>query len=153
MIDQELASIIHFVLKSAGDPKPYYWKVPEDFVVPSAFFPPPEIVSGPDTLNSYKFEYAWYIKLFHKSDEDAYVLGRNVTDEIRKIRNLLPLIDENGEAIEGKYIRIRDPKVLLLENGACQLTIEWPSRRPYYLEDSPEVTEEPEVTITNKGAE
>ena len=38
MLEQEMASIIRFVLDKAGSPAPYYWNVPESFSVPAAFF-------------------------------------------------------------------------------------------------------------------
>ncbi|MCD8364685.1 MAG: hypothetical protein LUC83_02500 [Clostridiales bacterium] len=127
------------MLNSTGNPQPYYYKIPEDFMVPSAYFPPPEIVSGPDTFNTYKFDYVWYIKLFASSDNGAYDLGWEAVTAIRKARNLIPIIDENGEET-GEYVRLKDPKMLLLDDGACQLTVEWTSRRPYSYEDYEEMT-------------
>ena len=46
MLEQEMASIIKFVLDRAGGPSPYYWNVPRHFCVPAAYFPTPEIDTG-----------------------------------------------------------------------------------------------------------
>lgn len=135
-LEQELASIIKFVLDGTGNPAPYYYKVPQSFSVPAAYFPRPEIVSGADTFNFYSLEYAWYIKLFAQSDEAAYDLGLTALTAIRGKRNLIPLIDEDGEEVSGSYVRVNDPSIKMLDDGACQLAVVWISRRPYDTEDS-----------------
>ena len=83
MIEQEMASIIKFVLDRAGGPAPYYWNVPQHFTVPAAYFPPPEIETGGETFLTYNVDYAWYIKIFHKTAQGAYALGNAVTQAIR----------------------------------------------------------------------
>lgn len=56
MIDQEIASIIHFILGTAKGVSPYYFNMPQDFAIPSFFFPPPEFEAFGDTLQSFRFE-------------------------------------------------------------------------------------------------
>lgn len=130
MLEQELASIIKFTLDRAGNPSPYYWNIQQNFNVPAVYFPTPEITTGGETFATYKMEYAWFIKFFHKSSQQAYALGFEVLTAIKGNRNLIPLITETGERAEGN-IRINDPKLKVLDNGAAQLTIDWTSRRPY----------------------
>lgn len=131
MLEQEMASIIKFVLDKAGGPAPYYWNVPQNFSVPAAYFPTPEIETGGETFLTYNMDYAWYIKLFHATGQGAYSLGHAVITAIRAARNLIPLIAEDGSEIEGSWVRINDPKLKVLDDGAAQLTISWRSRRPY----------------------
>lgn len=131
MIEQEMASIIKFVLDRAGGPSPYYWNVPQHFTVPSAYFPTPEIDTGGETFLTYYMDYAWYIKFFHQSGQGAYSLAAAVAAATRTERNLIPLIAEDGGEIQGEYLRVNDPKVKLLDDGAAQLTVSWRSRRPY----------------------
>ena len=57
MIEQELASIIKFVLDATDDPAPYYHNIPEDFFVPAVYFPTPEITTGGETFLTYRMEY------------------------------------------------------------------------------------------------
>jgi len=64
MLEQELASIIAFLLKALGEVYPYYHTMPQSFKVPAIYFPSPEINTGADTLESFTVEYAWYIKIF-----------------------------------------------------------------------------------------
>lgn len=134
MLEQELASIIKYVLDKTGNPAPYYWKVPQNFSVPAAYFPEPEIVSGGETFLTYRLEFTWFIKFFHATDNGAYNLGLQALTAIRGGRNLIPLIDEAGEEIRRQWLRIADPSIRIVDNGVCQMQIEWISRRPYYTE-------------------
>ncbi|MCD8206690.1 MAG: hypothetical protein LUD72_01995 [Bacteroidales bacterium] len=138
-MEYEVASIIRFVLEATGNPAPYYWKIPEDFIVPAAYFPTPEIVSYPDTFERYRFEYAWYITLFNISDVKAYNMGLAAVSAARKARNLIPVISPEGEIMDGHYVRTHDPSTKMLDGGACQLVIEWASRRLYDFERGPEI--------------
>ena len=45
-LEQEIASVIRFILDSVPGITPYYWDIPEGFVVPSVFFPQPELTSS-----------------------------------------------------------------------------------------------------------
>lgn len=131
MLEQEIASIIKFTLDEAGNPTPYYWNVPESFAVPAAYFPSPDIGSGGSTLRTYKMDYEWFIKFFHKTTEEAHELGLKALKAIKERRNLVPLIDTEGKAT-GKGVRIDDPELKKIDEGAVQLKITFTSRRPYY---------------------
>lgn len=136
MIEQEIASIAKFVLACTGNPEPYYWNIPENFYIPAAYFPIPEIDSGGDTLSTYSMDFAWYINLFHKTDQKAYALGRAAITAIREARNLIPLISEDGEQIEKMFVRVNDPKLKGVDTGVVQLSINWCTRRLYKAEDA-----------------
>ncbi len=131
MLEQEMASIIRFVLEKSGKPSPYYWNVPQNFMVPAVYFPPPEIDTGGETFLTYNMDFAWYIKFFHNTMQGAYTLGSAVVTAIRAARNLIPLIAEDGSVIEGSWVRVNDPRLIPLDDGAAQLAISWRSRRPY----------------------
>lgn len=139
MLEQELASIIKFTLDKAGNPSPYYYEVPEHFMVPSAYFPTPEIMTGGDTFLSYSMDYTWFIKFFHKTSQKAYELGLQVLTAIKGNRNIIPLIGTDGREISGEAIRTSDPQLKILDDGAAQLQIEWTSRRLYNAEESAKI--------------
>ena len=130
VLEQEVASLIKFILDSAGNPAPYYNEVKENFVVPSIYFPSPEIDSDGETFNTYRLGYIWRVKLFHKTTEDAYAMALKVLVALKAARNLIPLIGEDGEET-GELLRIEDPEAKKLDSGVYQLTINWDSRRPY----------------------
>ena len=97
MLEKEFAAVIRVILDSAGSPAPYYHNIPESFIVPSVFFPSPEIEFKPDTLSSYGSEYILYVNFFHSTTELAYELAMLVYHDIVRRRRLIPLIDSNGK--------------------------------------------------------
>lgn len=135
VLEQDIASIIKFTLDKAGNPAPYYWKVPKSFAVPSVYFPTPEIDTGGDTLSTYSMNYVWGIIFFHKTSESAYQRALRVLTAIRARRNMIAVIDIDGNETK-EILRVNDPKLKPLDNGAVQLEITWTSRRPYDAEES-----------------
>lgn len=131
VLEQEIASIIKFLLDSTGNPAPYYYEVPQSFAVPAAFFPQAEIDTGGETLITYNMDYVLYVKFFAPTREDAYRLALMAVTAIRGKRNLIPLIAEDGTSIKGQGIRINDPDLKMPDDGAAQVKISWRSRRPY----------------------
>lgn len=138
LLEQELASIIKYTLESSGNPAPYYYDVPEGFAVPAAYFPTPELSTEGDTFSTYALEYVWFIKFFHNTTQDAYALALGTLTAIKASRNLIPLINADGEKTD-EVIRLKDPKLSTIDNGAVQLKIEWTSRRPYSAEEIPKM--------------
>lgn len=133
-LEQEVASIIKFTLDAVGNPKPFYWNVPRSFTVPSVFFPMPEIETGGETLLTYYMDYVWYIKFFASSRRGAYNLGLKALTTLKGKRHLVPLITPQGKP-EGGGLRVNNPALRMVDDGAAQLTISWRSRRPYDFED------------------
>lgn len=130
-LEQEIASVIRFVLDSVPGITPYYWSIPEGFIVPSVFFPQPELTPRGDTLLSYAVEYNLYIKFFSSTDEDAYSNAATALNALCAARLLVPLIDETGAAVGGG-LRLKDPGgVKKLDTGVVQLALTWDSRHPY----------------------
>ena len=107
--------------------------------MPSVYFPVPEIVSGGDTLSTYALSYSWYVKFFHKDTQSAHELAFAALTELLSRRNLIPLIDKDGE-YTGKGFRLKDPEIKTVDDGAVQLTLTWDSRRPYFREPTKKVT-------------
>ncbi len=129
-LEQEVASIISFVLAAAGNPHPYYYEVPEQFSFPAMYFPTPELTTRGETFRTYASGYAWYINVMAETTEQAHELGLAALTKLKQARNLVPLIDEAGKPT-GKKLRLDDPKLRKIDSGVVQLTIEWTSRRPY----------------------
>lgn len=137
MLEQELASIIRFILMHTADPTPYYHSVPEGFLVPSVYFPVPEITSSGDTFNTYSLEYTWFIKFFHKDSQQTQALALMALTALQRRKNVIPIIDVTG-IFTGQSFRLQDPSLKSLENAA-QLTLKWKSSRPYDSETVPKM--------------
>ncbi|MBQ3009659.1 MAG: hypothetical protein IJA35_00790 [Clostridia bacterium] len=133
-LEQEVASIMAFALRSAGNPSPYYYDVPEQFEFPAMYFPQPEIVTRGETFRTYASDYAWYINVMCKTTEEAHEIGLGVLTKLKQARNLVPIIDGGGSET-GTKLRLKDPMLKKIDTGVVQLTIEWTSRRPYDAED------------------
>lgn len=129
-LEQEIASIIAAAQRVAGDIAYYYWNVPEDFHFPALFFPQPEITTNGDTFHSYASRYSWYIKVFAETTEQAHSIALSILTALKRARNYVPLIDEDGTPT-GKKLRLDDPALKGLDEGVEQVVIEWTSRRPY----------------------
>lgn len=140
LIDQESASIIKYMLAAAGDVKPYYHEVPEDFRVPAIYFPVPEVESSGYVLGGYAVDFTWYPKVYHSTTEGAYEIGMGILTAIQRHRNLIPLIDVDGHST-GTGIRLKDPTMRRVDSGAVQLEIRWKSVRDYYEEDATKMVE------------
>lgn len=130
MLEQEVASIIKFTLDNAGNPAPYYEEIKQDFIVPSCYFPSPEIDTDGETLLTYRKRYSWFIKFFHNTTGGAYAMALAVLEALKGARNLVPLIANDGTET-GENLRIKDPSIKKIDSGVYQLYIEWDSRRPY----------------------
>lgn len=137
MLEQEIASLIKHMLVKSGSPSPYYDEVPEDFIVPAAYFPPPEITSAGDTLLTYALRYTWLVKFFHVDTPSAYALGLSVLTALQAAKNIVPLIDVDGR-YTGHGFRLKDPTLKRIDGaaGVAQLTLTWDSPRPYNNEPS-----------------
>lgn len=132
MLEQEIASIMRFVLDNAAGAAPYYDRLPEGFMVPSIYFPAPEIETRGETFATYALDYAWYIKVFHVNARPAHELALSVLTAIKAARNFIPLIDSTGKQT-GKGFRLKDPELKNLDGkpSAVQLALYWSSPRPY----------------------
>ena len=130
MIEQETASIIKYVLDNSGNPAPYYYSVPQNFIVPAAYFPIPEITTRGETFRTFACEFAWFIKFFHNTTQEAYQRAYAALSAIKAARDLIPLIKQDG-TLEGSGLWMRNPEVNQVDDGAVQLILRWISRRPY----------------------
>ncbi|MDR1408852.1 MAG: hypothetical protein LBJ12_00980 [Oscillospiraceae bacterium] len=134
MWEQETASITKFIMDAAGNPNPYYYKVPQSFLVPAIYFPAPQMSTNGEAMNHYKLSFTWFIKFFHKTTQEAYTLAYTALQELKRVKHLLPIVDDQGVPT-GEYVRLNDPSLNMVDDGTVQLQISWDSRRPYYADE------------------
>ncbi|MCM1228036.1 MAG: hypothetical protein NC320_11555 [Clostridium sp.] len=135
MLEKETASVIKFVTDATGGATPYYHNMPENFAVPSVYFPSPEIIGGNDTFSTYSAEYTMFINFFHSSTELAYELALPVLNKIEAVRRIIPIFEETGKAT-GKYVRIKNVELKKADECVYQMQVDWICRRPCDREDS-----------------
>ena len=89
-LEQEVASLAAFIIRSVEDISPYYWEVPENFKVPAVFFPTPEIEAAGDALNTFRLTFTWLVKFFHATDGAAQNLAQAALIAIQRGHRLIP---------------------------------------------------------------
>ncbi|WP_408893506.1 phage portal protein [Paenibacillus taichungensis] len=108
----------------------YTDRMPQDFVVPSLYFPQPIIVDAPSSVISHRLDCSLAVKVFAKTDEQAADEAEQIARTIRQFRMAIPIIDEDGRNT-GKYMRLRKMDSRIIDEGVAQLTFAWTSRYQY----------------------
>lgn len=129
-LEQEIASIIHFILDATDGLTPYYQQVPDSFIVPAVYFPQPVFTARGETFLTYALEYDWFVKFFASTNGEAQAHAATALNAVCAARLLVPLIDEQGEAI-GRGVRLKDPELSKADDNAYQIRLRWDSHRPY----------------------
>ena len=127
---QEMASIARAIISLHSSYNVYYNHVPEGYIPPALYFPLPTVEVMSDSLNGFKYHYSWYIKVFHKTTEDAWNAASRIQSFFKDNRNLVPIVEEDG-SYTGKYLKIYDVKVNEIEENTMQAYIQWDSHRGY----------------------
>lgn len=134
MLEQEIASIIKFILDSTGNPTPYYYRVPQSFKVPAVYFPQPELATGHGTLSNYLAEYYWVLTFFDLSTDKAYERARTALLTLKAGRNWVPLVDIDGNITE-KAVRLEEVKLKPVDECSAELSFGFKSFRQYDREE------------------
>ena len=129
-LEQEIASIIRFILDATTGLTPYYQQVPDSFTVPAVYFPQPIFAARGETFLTYALEYDWFVKFFASTDGEAQAHAARALNAICAARLLVPLIDEQGQPV-GRGVRLKDPELSKADDNAYQIRLQWDSRRPY----------------------
>lgn len=129
-LEQEIASIIRFILDATTGLTPYYQQVPDSFIVPAVYFPQPVFAARGETFLTYALEYDWFVKFFASTDGEAQAHAARALNAICAARLLVPLIDEQGQSV-GRGVRLKDPELSKVDDNAYQIRLQWDSRRPY----------------------
>ena len=140
MLDREIASAMKFLIDAAGKPHAYYYSIPEEFKVPSIYFPQPNITTLGDTLSTYALEFNWYVTIFDVDTQSAHTRAFNALNALQHGKCVIPLIDENGELTDRGF-RIKDPSTRSIDDSVERLILKWRSPRPYHAPPKQTVTE------------
>ena len=140
MLDREIASAMRFLIDSAGNPYAYYYSIPEQFRVPSIYFPQPNITTHGDTLSTYALEFNWCVAIFDVDTQSAHARAFDVLNALQRVKCVIPLVDEKGE-LTGRGFRIRDPSSRSIDENEKRLILKWRSPRPYHTPPKQIITE------------
>ncbi|WP_252503276.1 DUF6838 family protein [Sporosarcina sp. Marseille-Q4943] len=110
--------------------KVYTEKVPENFAVPSMYFPEPFSFDGNDTNSTFLKTYSLGVKLFHQTSQRAHAEAERIADAVRMKRSIIPLINQDG-TLTGDYVRIRRIETRIIDDGVAVIQLTWDSRYHY----------------------
>ena len=113
--------------------KVYTKEVPENFEVPSMYFPEPFSFGGNDTNMTFDKTYSLPVKLFHKDGQQAYAEAESIADTVQKKRSVIPLLNSDGTAT-GQYIRLGRIETRVTD-GVASIVVNWNSKYHYERED------------------
>ena len=109
---------------------PIFHILPEQFQVPSIYFPDSEIISDRDTLSSFIFTYSLNAKVFSTSNEDAFMIASNIQRELALHKWRVPILNQDGSET-GEYITVKKPSVKKGDDLVAIISISW-DERCYY---------------------
>lgn len=137
-IEQELASIVRFVEESTGGIEKIFERIPEDFPIPSVFFPVPELSARKVSMQTMRTTLTWYVKFFASNDMGAYTLASTVESLILYRNCQLPMYTESGE-LEEKTIPVSAPEVIRVDYGVYQIKISCERYTSIYRENGADI--------------
>ncbi|MGG3801790.1 phage portal protein [Metabacillus fastidiosus] len=123
----------------------YEEEVPQDFEIPSMYFPQPFSFNSNDSLSTFMKTYNLNVKLFHENGKLAYEKAEHIADAVNTQRGLIPLINQDGTST-GEYLRISRIEARVTDNVAF-ITVNWDSRYFYNREVWPSLEN---VSFINK---
>jgi hypothetical protein len=116
--------------------KVYEKEVPKDFKVPSLYFPAPITFDENDTNMTFIKVYSLSVKLFHEDSTIANEKAELIADAIRSNRNIIPLVDPEGEPT-GDYIRMTRIETRIGDSGVATIVLQWESSYHYSRQEWP----------------
>lgn len=125
MLEQEIASIANFLYSKCSF-ELYWSKVPENFKVPSLYFPIPQSFGDTEAVKHFEMTYNLFIKVFQPSTEAAMDSAHNLLMELMLNNSRVPLINQDGTP-EGTNLKVKSLQVTELDEGVAQLQISWNS--------------------------
>jgi hypothetical protein len=111
----------------------YEYSVPQDFEIPSLYFPPTEIQPSQSTLNGYSSEYTIYAKVFALTTRDAVSLAEKVVQGIMLKKCTIPIYLENGNE-SGELMKLEPPEARESDEGVAQLILRYRVARRFTAE-------------------
>ena len=121
-LEQSLASAVRFILDNdVSGARPYFEDIPEEFYVPSVYFPVPYIEGSKVTLDSYRNTITFEARIMAATDWDAESRAASLRD-LLMLENLhIPIYDVNGQDT-GKTLRVLEPYQRRIERGIVLLS-------------------------------
>ena len=132
MLDPEIASIIK-CFNDVNKVKVYIDTVPQNFIIPSMYFPKPITDGGVDSFSSYTNDYQMFVKIFEKDSIKAYEKAESIMEYIKKARYIISIYNPDGTK-SNNFLRIDRLNSREIESRVRQIGVRWRSRRRFVNE-------------------
>lgn len=129
-MDQYASSLARVCLELGGIPVFYEDNVPENFYIPSLYFPAPELIPEASALNSYQEKYSIYAKVFALTRKEAGELACKITRGIMGRQGMIPVYNEDGTD-SGMSLKVEPPASRIVDEGLAQVTLSYKIIRAY----------------------
>lgn len=129
-MDQYESSLARTCLELSGISYLYEDNVPENFMVPSLYFPVPAAFPSVSALGSFRSRYTVYANVFAVSRREAGELAEKIVQGIMRKNCLLPVFEESG-ADSGKALKLEPPSSKVIDEGMAQVTLSYSIIRFY----------------------
>jgi hypothetical protein len=144
-LEQCLASAVRYIQNHVSiDAAPYFDEIPEEYVIPSLYFPIPRAVSRKVTLQTYLTTIYMEVHFMAATDWMAYSYAGNVRDSILLDDEAMDIMKKDG-TLSGKKIRVENVAVYPLETRIAKLSFEL---KNYFSLDAGETAKANEVHIS-----
>lgn len=116
--------------------KIYKKEVPEEFAVPSLYFPTPTTFDESDSNMTFAKVYSLSVKLFHEDSIKANDRAEHIADTIRSNKNVIPILNSDGEKT-GQFLRLSRIETRIGDSGVAMIIMGWESNYYYNREEWP----------------
>lgn len=123
-MNQYESSLARTCLELGGISVLYETNVPEDFAVPSLYFPAVETFPSGSALNSYQTKYSIYAKVFALTKREAGELAEKIVEGIMQKNCRLPVYKEDGTD-SGMCIKLEPPSSRVVDEGMAQVILSY----------------------------
>lgn len=133
MLNPEIGSIIK-CFNDVNKVKVYIDTVPQDFIIPSMYFPKPLTDGDIDSFSSYTNDYQMFVKIFETDSIKSYETAESIMEHIKKARYIIPIYNADGTK-SNNFLRIDKLISREIESGVRQIEVRWRSRRRFVVEN------------------
>ncbi|MCY7575904.1 phage tail terminator family protein [Bacillus pumilus] len=131
----EVGAIMNYCYKHFSV-KVYEKEIPEQFQIPSMYFPAASTNTGNDTVSTFLKTYTLNIKVFHKDSGQAHDAAESIVDTLSADRNIIQMISEDGEPLD-QYVRIKRAETRIADQGVATIVLTWDSAYWYNRDAQP----------------
>lgn len=122
ILEQCMGSVVRYIQNHADVKNPpIFDEIPENFMVPSLYFPVPWTRCKKVTLSTYRTQLIFMCQFLASTDTEAYRKAVNVRDCMLIDELAIQLMNKDGSLGEG-CVRAEEPDIRRIERGVVQLS-------------------------------